>query len=34
LLLAQAISEIIKKLNAIASGSPVEAAQVHDEVQP
>jgi TRAP-type mannitol/chloroaromatic compound transport system permease small subunit len=34
LLLAQAVSEIIKKLNAIASGSPDEAAQVHDEVQP
>jgi TRAP-type mannitol/chloroaromatic compound transport system permease small subunit len=34
LLLAQAISEIIKKLSAIASGSPEEALQSHDEVQP
>jgi TRAP-type mannitol/chloroaromatic compound transport system permease small subunit len=34
LLLAQAISEIIKKIEAIASGSPEEAAQLHDEVKP
>jgi TRAP-type mannitol/chloroaromatic compound transport system permease small subunit len=34
LLLAQGLSEIIKKVDAIASGSPEEAAQMHDEVQP
>jgi TRAP-type mannitol/chloroaromatic compound transport system permease small subunit len=34
LLLAQAISEILKKIDAIAAGSPEEAAQTHDEMQP
>jgi TRAP-type mannitol/chloroaromatic compound transport system permease small subunit len=34
LLLAQAISEILKKIDAFAAGSPEEAAQTHDEMQP
>ena len=34
LLLAQAISEVIKKIDAIASGSPDEVPQTHDEMQP
>jgi TRAP-type mannitol/chloroaromatic compound transport system permease small subunit len=34
LLLAQAVSEIIKKLAAIAAGSPDEGQQTHTEVKP
>lgn len=34
LLLAQGFSEIMKKVDAIASGSPEEAPQSHDEVKP